>query len=83
MPYILQDERPALDRSPVGYVLPKDVGELTYVLSRIVWDYWRRGNGRFAQIADVRASLSSTLHEFNRQIADPYEDAKIAQNGGL
>jgi hypothetical protein len=83
MPYIPQDERPGLDRSPVGYVLPKDVGELTYVLSRIVWDYWRRGNGRFAQIADVRAALSSTLHEFNRQIADPYEDEKIRQNGGL
>lgn len=83
MPYLPLDDRGPLDRPSVQAVAPDDVAELTYVLSRIVWNYWQRGGKRFARIADVRASLSSTLHEFNRQIADPYEDAKIAQNGGL
>ena len=83
MPYLPLDDRGPLDRPPVRAVAPQDAAELTYVLSRIVWNYWRRGNGRFAQIADVRAALSSTLEEFNRRIAAPYEDAAILRNGDL
>jgi hypothetical protein len=67
----------------VHAVAPINASELTYVLSRIVWNYWNRGAGRFREISDIRAALASTLEEFNRRIAAPYEDAAIARNGDL
>lgn len=82
MPYLAQGRGP-LDRPPVKDVAPSDAAELTYVLCRIVWNYWRRSNQRFARIADVRAALESTLHEFNRRIADPFEDEALKKNGDI
>lgn len=83
MPYLPLVQRGPLDRPPVHAVAPANAAELTYVLCRIAWNYWTRSDGRFQQIADVRAALESTLHEFNRQIADPYEDLAILRNGDL
>ncbi len=83
MPYVKRPLRGPLNRPPVKDVTPADVSELTYVLSRIVWNYWNRGTGHFKEISDVRAALMSTLTEFDRRIAFPFEDQAIARNGDL
>lgn len=83
MPYIAGELRRAeLNRADTGKPFPANAGELTFVLTKIINAYWKRGK-RFQQIAEIRGALESTLHEFNRRVADPYEDKKMQENGDV
>ena len=76
MPYIKDDKKD----EAVRHIEPLDAGELTWTLYIICRDYFLR-EGRFQQIADVRAALVSTGHELDRRYFDSYEDEKREENG--
>lgn len=86
MPYIDNDlgRRDVLNHKTVENVGENlyNVGELVYVLYKICLSYWRY-RGRFQDIAEIRGALSSTLHEFDRRVADLYENRKIEENGDV
>lgn len=75
MPYI----KPS-DRS--DDLKPSAPGELNFVLTRIVFDYWKE-RGNYQAINDILGALEGTKLEFYRRVAAPYEDTKIAQNGDV
>lgn len=52
-----------------------NVGDLTYEITEAVVDYMARKGLSYQAISDVRASLYGTLREFDRRVADPYEDS--------
>jgi hypothetical protein len=81
MPYIKQELRDHLSAWP-GYQ-PSDAGELNYILTTIIKNYFRDRGGRYQQINDVLGALEGAKMEFYRRIVAPYEDTKIAENGDV
>jgi hypothetical protein len=75
MPYIKQVDRTA-------DLIPSNPGELNFVLTRIVFDYWKE-RGNYQAINDVLGALEGAKLEFYRRVAAPYEDTKIVQNGDV
>lgn len=84
MPYITPQRRGlVVTQQPPdqGVNEPLNVGELTYQLTVVIEEYRRIHGLRFQTIADIRAALDSAKDEFNRRVAHPYEDLKLAANG--
>lgn len=80
MPYIPQAVRDAINAEL------RDVdtaGELNYALTRVILDYLARNGLRYQTINDIRGALVCAGDEFNRRVAIPYEDQKIAENGDV
>jgi len=88
MPYIQQETRPLYDQE-IDLILNKlhdggfPEGDVVYILYRFVTGWWTRSSRRFKDINHIRGTLHSTLHEFDRRIADPYEDQAIIKNGDV
>lgn len=78
MPYIKQADREDITE---GFA-PGDAGELNYVLSRVIWEYYQNGK-RYQQINDVLGALEGAKLEFYRRVVAPYEDEKIKDNGDV
>lgn len=83
MPYI-----PACDREPFEVVLEQlpvteTVGELNYVLTRVVHRHLQNHGRRYAQINDVMGALECAKLELYRRIVAPYEDTKVVENGDV
>lgn len=81
MPYIKQEDRGYFEA--VTKLAPENPGELNYVLTRIVNQYFADNGGRYQQINDVIGALEGAKMEFYRRIVVPYEDTKIAENGDV
>ncbi len=79
MPYIKQDHREDL---AMGHIRPKDAGELNFLITVIIKDYYD-DKGGYQSINDVVGALEGAKLEFYRRIAAPYEDLKIKENGDV
>jgi hypothetical protein len=55
---------------------------MVYVMFRLV-KFWWHCHPRFDTINAIRGALSSTLTEFDRVVAGPYEDKAIIRNGDI
>lgn len=80
MPYITQGRRAELDR---GFDEPRTAGELNYVLTREIRNYWGRSVKNYQIINDIIGALEGAKAEFQRRIVVPYEDIKILENGDV
>jgi len=78
MPYIKRK-----DRELMANQLPRNPGELTYVLYRAAMAYLDSHGKKFQTIAEIIGSLECAKLEFYRRVAAPYEDGKIAENGDV
>lgn len=78
MPYITKDTRAYVEAHGA-----RNVGELTYEITKILVNYQFNYGLSFSCIAVIRGALVSALDEYNRRVAHPYEDAKCEQNGDV
>lgn len=81
MPYIKEEDRDDVrclssDRSP------KTPGELNFLFTEIIADYFELRNN-YQAINDIIGALEGAKLEFYRRIAVPYEDQKIIENGDV
>lgn len=80
MPYIPKEKRVLLKPTvPVAL----EPGELNYQLSEVAKVYWLNHSHNYQTINDIKGAFQGALAEFDRQITEPYEDKKIAENGPL
>jgi hypothetical protein len=79
MPYIPKHRRAEAE------LWPQNVGELTFAVYLLIIEYWRRqgAGARFQHIAEIFGALKSAESEFIRNIAEPYEKQKQAENGDV
>ena len=83
MPYITQERRAALAHTLTPKPdTPKNAGELNYVITMLLLQYWRE-HGRYQAINDISGACTEALAEFRRRIVPKYEDQKIRENGDV
>ena len=78
MPYIDQ-----LARDRLEHHVAQTPGELNYILTLFIREYWLQGPQSYATINDIVGVLESAKAEFQRRIVAPYEDRKIKENGDV
>ena len=83
MPYILKGRRNEIDYAMVGAVEIENVGELTYAITLLLWNFYNHNGGRFQQIAEIEGALGCASKEFYRRIASVYEQNKMNENGDV
>lgn len=81
MPYIKEEQRASLGERFINGA--EDAGELNYVLTKTILNYFKWNGGRYQQINDVIGALEGAKLEFYRRIVAPYEDSKIKENGDV
>ena len=81
MPYIKQSEKDTLLLEVSR--IPDNAGELNYIITDLIQNYYNIHGGRYQQINDVIGVLESAKLEFYRRIAIPYENQKISENGDV
>jgi hypothetical protein len=79
MPYITQASRELV----LQHDKPRTPGELNFVLSLLVWEYFKHNGKNYQAINDVVGALEGAKLEFYRRVAAPYEDSKIKENGDV
>jgi hypothetical protein len=79
MPYIIKHRRQRLAERRDE---PRNTGELNYVITTIINEYYRYQGG-YSSINDVLGALEGAKLEFYRRVAAPYEDQKIKENGDV
>lgn len=84
MPYINRDLRPALEQ---GRVLPKEPGELNYMITKLVDNYLKQRSQSlgvsYALLNEVKGILDEVKDEFRERIIKPYEARKKQENGDV
>ena len=86
MPYITNSQKLILMSEDGAVLYPQcvnNVGELTWMLYKIVKIYLAKGQKRYAEYAQIIAALDNTKAEFRRRELDPYEDCKRQENGDV
>lgn len=78
VPYIKDEDK----RDLLGRVARKP-GELNFLVTEIIADYWYFGDKNYQAINDILGALEGAKLEFYRRIAGPYEDKKIQENGDI
>lgn len=78
MPYIKQNRRNEIDNWDA-----ENSGELNYLLTIQILEYWNRIGHKYQTINDIIGALEGAKLEFYRRVAVPYEDKKIAENGDV
>lgn len=56
-------------------------GDLAFILSEEIARYCRTQQLNFQTISDVRGAVAAALNEFERRVAEPYEQSKIVGGG--
>jgi hypothetical protein len=79
MPYISQERRKVLDTIPVATT----TGELNYVLTMSLIDYWKTRPQNYQTINDIIGALECAKLEFTRRIVVDYENQKALENGDV
>ncbi len=82
MPYIAPEARPELDHA-IANCIPRDAGELQYVIARIIKQHMATRTVRYQVLNDVLGALEGAKQEFYRRVVVPYEDSKIHANGDV
>jgi len=83
MPYIKQKDRKGLNTmTEYATHAPETPGELNYVFSIIIKDYFDH-SPNYQGINDIIGALEGAKMEFYRRVAVPYEDTKIKENGDV
>lgn len=80
MPYTEQQRREiyaAYEDLPI----PFDGADLNYLFCRLLARFTERHGLCYSVIAQARDASSGSLHEYNRIVADPYEEGKRKSNG--
>ncbi len=80
MPYIADEARRSELKAGHGAT---NAGELNFVLTAIIQEYFKNNGGRYQQINDIVGALEGAKLEFTRRITNPYEDGAIARNGDV
>lgn len=81
MPYIHDDNvREALRE---GFVSPETTGELNYCITTLIDGYIAKQGKNYDNINAVIGVLECAKLELYRQIAAPYEDKKMSENGDV
>jgi hypothetical protein len=87
MPYIDQDSRKKYDLH-IDQINKKfeqlgfNPGDIVYVMFRMVKFWWYK-EPKFVTINSIRGVLNSTSVEFDRIVANPYEDQAMDRNGNI
>ena len=79
MPYITPERREPLRQSRDA----NTPGELNFLLTLEIKAYVERRGLCYQTINDVLGALEGATREFYRRVAEPYEDAKIRDNGDV
>jgi len=79
MPYITKHDRNNID---VLNFDPVCAGQLNYVITTIIRDYYNKSPS-YQSVNDVVGALEGAKLEFYRRVAAPYEDTKVIQNGDV
>lgn len=77
MPYITENCRETLLPLPE----PATVGQLNYVVTKIVHNYIEYYGLNYGRINEVIGVLECAKLELYRMVAAPYENKKMAENG--
>jgi tartrate dehydratase beta subunit/fumarate hydratase class I family protein len=78
VPYIEKEDRPRVRSTG-----PTNAGELNFLLTEIVQQYFVSQGGRYQQINDIVGALEGAKLEFTRRVTNSYEDTKIKENGDV
>lgn len=78
MPYVKEEVRREL-MSRVAH----NPGELNFLLTEAIADYWAFNKQNYQTINDIVGALEGAKLEFYRRIAVPYEELKRAENGDV
>ena len=82
MPYIDQEARQRLhSNGPEGY--PQNAGELNYVISLVIDQYWHRNGENYQAFNDIMGALTGALLEYYRRKIAYYEMNKLEKNGDV
>lgn len=81
MPYIDPADRLRFESLQVD--LPRNAGELNYLLTLIASAYYHSKNANYQAINDIIGALEGCKLEFYRRIAAPYENMKQVRNGDV
>jgi hypothetical protein len=79
MPYIQKETREGLE---MGHDRPQNAGELNFLITIIIKDYFD-DKGGYQSINDIVGALEGAKLEFYRRVAAPYEDKKVKENGDV
>ena len=86
MPYIPMAERIdvnlELKRDGIFWI-PDNAGEFNYVVSRFIANYIQKKGLKYANCNEMIGALECAKLELYRVMVGPYEDDKIAENGGV
>ena len=80
MPYLTVLDRFKLDNHERG---PKCGGDLNYMITMMLLDYWKANGSRYQQINDIIGALECSKLEWYARLARPYEDQAIKRNGDV
>jgi len=89
MPYITKDLRKEIIDFPKGGIIEVNIdmigtaGDLNYVITTIIADYFARTSKKYQDINNIIGALECAKQEFYRRIVSPYEDKKIKENGDV
>lgn len=86
MPYIPMDQRIEVDQYLVSNGIdwtPANAGELNYLVSRFIANYLEKNGLKYANCNEMIGALECAKLELYRVMIGPYEDDKIAENGGV
>ena len=86
MPYIPQSRRDGIELELGADHLnwcPENAGDLNFVVSTFIANYIRNCGLKYAVVNEMVGALECAKMELNRVIIGPYEDRKIAENGGV
>jgi hypothetical protein len=80
MPYIEQRRRDVLEYDGFD---PETVGELNFVVTRLMRDYALRKGASYQTHNDIIGVLECAKQEWYRRCTSPYEDYKMTLNGDV
>lgn len=80
MPYIKQDRRAGINTREEA---PVSAGELNFLLTKIVHEYWQINGENYQAFNDIIGALEGCKLELYRRKVAPYEDVKIIENGDV
>ena len=90
MPYIPETRREEihqelLDNETGGLNwYPENAGDLNFTITCFIDNYLASGEGlRYAKLNEMIGALECCKLELYRLIGSPYEDVKLAENGGV
>jgi len=78
MPYISKKNRTDLENR-----LPNNPGELQYLMAVMFKEYIYHHGLRYQTINDIMGALAGAQMEFYRKVVVPFEEKKLAKNGGV